>query len=844
MKVVKPLRLSILNRPYRWQGKNHLGISVLALTDMGDTPCLRPEPELWQLVENELKLSGGILDLAIPKVCPEFLATGYAYTNHQQEKNACAVKIQLAQREKTLLIFGDRYWVNNTPSTPLPFEQMRLDGSRAYGGPEFADNQYGIGAGTEMIGGMKVHRLPNIESLHQRITSIRQTPEPAGFGPTDLMAPSRFSRIGKQYDALWLQNEFPGFARDIDWRLFNAAARDQWWEDCDALPSGAEWRIWNMHPQHPLQEGKLPPWRARCFINRLRADQTISEEVILRATTVWFFPHREQMILIWHGSVPINEDDAADVLHLMPALEIANAPRPIAHYREVLQKRLDKEKGALLAFREKDLLPEQIIGPWLDTDIPQNESPSHDNMQARIRRLRETHRDHGAEWAQDIHDKLAAFDVTTPPALEDLSEFIEKMELSAQKMQAELNDRMLAQDDVPEHNPDDLPRGPESMHHMLESLHNGDHELSDKKLTQTEQALHQMYLMSVQAQQPALRMTGDLALIIRQHAQATMARGGDFSGLDLTGADLSGMDLRGADFSHALLESANLNNSQLDNANFSAAMLGRADITGASLRNAILDHACLTLAQCRDSDFSGASLNDVQLQQTLLENCVFDESRWREIMFYQTRLSHCRFHHASIDNVLFYELAGSALDFSSARLAKVAFIQCVLENASFEHARLEDCSWVGTRAEKAHFARSELKTCSFACETTLAKANFSHATLTQCNLRQMVLTDSSFEMAKLDNSDLSEANCLNANMHRINAAGSLFIRTDFRTANLSDGNFIGALMQKCCFSGTDLRHANLFRADLSQSIIDATTRLDSAYTKRTKTLPKRSQVLI
>ena len=76
-----------------------------------------------------------------------------------------------------------------------------------------------------------------------------------------------------------------------------------------------------MHPEKPMQEGQLPPWQARCFIHRQRADETLFEEIALRATTVWFFPHREQMMLIWQGHIRINEDDAADVLQLIPALE-------------------------------------------------------------------------------------------------------------------------------------------------------------------------------------------------------------------------------------------------------------------------------------------------------------------------------------------------------------------------------------------------------------------------------------------------------------------------------------------------------------------------------------------
>ncbi|WP_163306751.1 DUF2169 domain-containing protein, partial [Enterobacter ludwigii] len=85
---------------------------------------------------------------------------------------------------------------------------------------------------------------PNIEPLHNRLSSPRQTALPVSFDALDINWPRRFSRIGKKYDANWLQNEFPGLASDTDWRLFNMADHDQQWPQRDALPSGASYRIW------------------------------------------------------------------------------------------------------------------------------------------------------------------------------------------------------------------------------------------------------------------------------------------------------------------------------------------------------------------------------------------------------------------------------------------------------------------------------------------------------------------------------------------------------------------------------------------------------------------------
>ncbi len=846
MKIIKPLRLSVLNRPFRRQGENHFGVSVLALADMSGTPQLRPEAELWQLAASELQTSGGVIDLAIPKVQAEFLATGYACSHHQTDKTACAVRIEIEQLSKTLAVFGDRHWINGKPSPPQPFDQMRLDWSRAWGGAGYEDNPHGIGFNADEIAGHKYTRLPNIEPLNGRMTSPRQQPEPASFGPLDIMWPRRFTRIGEKYDAQWLQHDFPGFARDIDWRVFNTASRDQWWEQRDTLPPEAEWRIWNMHPEKPLQQGKLPPWQARCFIQRQRADETLFEEIPLRATTVWFFPHLEQMILIWQGATRINEDDAADVLHLLPALENTNASRPASHYHNVMMQRLDKEKGALFSFREKDLLPEEAIGPWLDTEMPVVRSPIRDNLRNREKQLRAQHRVQLNETESDIGDQLNSFADPAIPRLDALPEFIARLELQAENMRKEAEPRMRQVQAAQAQDPDQQPRGPETLHRMQALLYRNAQAagLSAEKLAESVAALQQMYRMSVQTQPPAIRLKGDIAAIIRSRAQRTMMHGGDFSGIDLTGADLSGLDLRGANFSRALLECADLSHCQLDGANFNAAVLARTEFHDTSLREVNFAEATLALAQCRNSDFSGASFNNTSLQEAFFSQCCFDRASFREVLGYKLYISQSQFHQAQLDNCVFLELTLPGLDFTAARLNKVSFLKCTLEQTNFSRARLENCSLVETLAENSQFSAAQLVTCAVAAGSNLNGADFSEATLTQCNLRQTPLNAANFTLAKLENSDISEAICQRAIFTRANLMGSLCIRTDFRNAQLNDSNLMGTLLQKSLLSGADLQGANLFRADLSQSVVDEHTRFTRAYTRRARTLPKRDGAVI
>ncbi|EOL8989735.1 DUF2169 domain-containing protein [Cronobacter dublinensis] len=841
MKIVKPLRLSVLNRPFRWEGKNYLGVSVIALADMGPSPKLRPEVELWQLAASELQTSGGIIDMAIPKVRAEFVATGHAYTHHQQEKTACAVRIDVENLSKTLAVFGDRYWAGSKMTMPRPFDEMRLDWSRAYGGEGYEENPHGVGFRPEIHQGHEFRRLPNIEPFEGRMISPKQNPEPASFGPLDILWPRRFGRMGKKYDASWLQNDFPGFAKDIDWKVFNAASPDQWWQDRDTLPPQAKWRIWNMHPEKPLQEGTLPPWQARCFINRQRGDETLFEEVALRATTVWFFPHLEQMMLIWQGHIRINEDDAADVLQLLPAMEKMGASRSVNHYRKVLAQRMDKEKGALFAFREKDLVPEDAIGPWIDSEVEESASPMRDNMNNRASQLREQHRARIEASGGDVNDLLGDFEEPEMPKLDELPEFIEKMEKQAAEMQAKAEARKREMEArFPQgNNEDNQPRGPEAMHRMQEMLYRNRDSLGEKKLAQSRDALHRMYLMSVQHQPPARRLKGDLAQIIRQRAERTLAQGGDFSGMDLTGVDFSGMDLRGANFSKALLECADLSQCQLDGTNFHGAVLARAELHHASLRECNFEGASLSLAQCCHSDFSGARFKDTQLQETLLDDCTFDDAALEGLLFRETWFTRCRFHRATLDGCVFLELTLPGLDFRHARLNKTTFVKSTLEAVDFSDATLDSCSFVETNVDEARFVSATWITCAAASESTFNRADFTHATLRQSNLRQTALCGARFELAKLENTDLSEANCRGASFQRACMVGSMFIRTDFRGVDFTDANLMGALLQKSQLGGADFNGANLFRADLSQSFTSDETRMNGAFTKRVKTLPKR-----
>ena len=148
MKIVKPLRLSLMSRPYRLRGRQRMGLGVFALASLDAQPLLQPEADLWQLA-GEVLGEEGVVDLGVPKPCAEFLVSGSVYTAHQPQPATCAAQVRVGDLSKSLMVFGDRYWLDDRPTDPQPYEAMPLDWAHAYGGPSYPDNPNGRGADDE-----------------------------------------------------------------------------------------------------------------------------------------------------------------------------------------------------------------------------------------------------------------------------------------------------------------------------------------------------------------------------------------------------------------------------------------------------------------------------------------------------------------------------------------------------------------------------------------------------------------------------------------------------------------------------------------------------------------------
>lgn len=861
MKIVKPLRLGLLSRPYQMRRRSQLGLSVLALASLDG--LLQPEPDLWRLAAEVLD-EGAALDLGVPKPCAEFLVSGKAYTAHQDDRSACAARVRVGTLEKTLAVFGDRYWLSGQPTPPSAFDAMPLDWARAYGGAAFAENPLGRGADEETINGVRTRRLPNVEPWLGRMTRPDQRPEPASFGPVSPIVPRRFARMG-QYESGWLENSAPGFLDSMDPHYFNAAAPDQWWPEKPELEPGIEYALWNMHPRHACLSGTLPRWRARCFLRRV--DSETLEEAIMRLTTAWFFPDRERVLLIFHGVADLATDDGMDMALAMPALEEIGAPRPLSHYASVLAHRLDPRDAALYVLRDKDLLPEAVLAPW-DALQVQNplEQPLALNQRARGEVLRAQMRERAQ--AQGVDPDKFDFelpDPPKPPQLDDLPEVMQQLRHTAEEARIDLlharrqareqlraaplpsgmsADGLLASIDQPGPGGPPVLREQPGFAALLDMAGNATPGGLDKATAETmadeaQRKLGEMYLRSAHHRPAAPVASPDRGARMRRRVASLMAGSRDLSGLDLTGVDLSGMDLRGARCVATLMEGTDLSGTLLDGADLSRAVLARVRATGGSWRGVNLSQANLGRAR-----LVGVALNEAILSATVLDGltlirCALPRARMSNCQLGEAWLKQCDFHAAVLDTVTFCRRTVlREVSFTAATLNRVIWLDCKLDATVYPQARMQRCAWVQSRCDRpGDWSGAELETCAVV-DTGLSGATFTQATLRQCNLRGIELDGADFSLATLQRCDLSEANLAGANLVRAKADESLFIRTDLTGARLEQADLMNTLLHKARLLHADLRGANLFRADLARALLDDTTDTRGAYVAMANTHPR------
>lgn len=852
MQIIKPQALSLLTRPIEY--RKRFGLCITGCLHVpfaqGESGALWGEQSMWNFLAKEMAMP--MIDEGVSKLTPEFLVHGHAYATAERP-HACAVRVTLAGKEKTVLVFGDRYWDGTRASEAKAFEKIPLVWDRSYGGADFAANPTGKGRVTTD----GVRPLPNLELPGKRILKPDQAVEPAGFGLLDVMHPQRTKYQGT-YDGSYLKEHSPGYPPDLDWRYFNLAPEDQWLEK--PLRGDEAFSLENLHPTERRIDGQLPGVRVRVFATYSVSGGTKLKEVPLRLTTVWFFPTAERCVLLFHGLAEVGTDDGSDIAGLMGAVERLDEPKPDDHYTTVMAQRADPKMGAIHSLRDSDLLP---LGLSIsDPDFEEAKKPfAMDGLQSDVQFRRaqidvELAREQVRASGQDpdaMGIKMPVREVV--PTGDALAEYVEKQMKEAKRQQWQTVEDVVTQLEnalkFAEENKLDLAqlqhRGPPlyRAETHIDQLRDGgkldakNGPLIYQKLIQMDAAERQGYLQSAHKQMPAHPMPVNAAAALRAEMAQAISKGiRFFAGLDFTGADFSGLDLQGANFAGAWLESVNFAKSNVSGADFSHAVLAHANMTGVFAMG-----SKFTAANLGKAELAGGIFDRAEFNGTTLMHCSFAETQLRGANITSAMLLETTWGKADWSGVIatgqtFYKLDMRRMVLAQAELSGCNFIECDLSGLDMRAANLGRATFVTCKLDGALLQGTKAQGAVMAKGCTLMGANLGEANFAGCNFGGADMTGVRLVKATLDGANLSDAKINDSDWRLASAKGALLRKTSVQRASLAGVNFENAVLQHADLRGSDLRSSNLFSADMSRVRLDGDVKLEGALLKRARTWPR------
>jgi uncharacterized protein YjbI with pentapeptide repeats len=844
MKVVKPTVVSFTHRTLLLLGQQRLSTTCMIGFALGSGERrLVTDGQLWDAIGES---TAGIADEGLPKANGEVLIFGYCHAPGGRPVPLSYVRVRVAPSEpdpkrtvdKKLFVFGDREWKDGvfgkSMTDPVPFTTMPLGWERAFGGETYPKNPLGRGIapgeGTDAI------PLPNVEEASSHVDSPSARPEPAGFGLIEMGWPQRQSKAGT-YDDRWLEEDFPGYARDTDPSFFNGAAADQ--RIHGVFRGDEEYLLENLNPSHPIVRGRLPAVCARVVLRR--KGSRVTEEVKMQLDTLIFLPEKAIGILVYRGTTPVLEDDAEDIALALAACEDLNEPRPPEHYTRALDARLDKEMSPILALMSEDLVPPfaaetNAAGLGLPVDFAQAMSGEQKPV---LDEARERLTEAGVD-ASVPGEASAAAPVAPPPEPVPREQPVpppnEGPIAKTQRLQVPTLETPLPA----------AGQGPPKLEapRLMAALEEGappDADVTKKleELKVSDARAIASYRTSAHFNAPVRRLTADERDRARTGMRELRAQGVSFAGLDWTRFDLSGYDLQKGDFRKTLLEGADL----------SGTNVAGSDMSGAVLAHATLHKTCFDGAVLEGTNLGSAQLEGASLVGANLRKAIFVRAKLLHVCLKGADLTGIDWLEAELGAVDFEEAITGGLDFlpghdltrcrfPRARLAKSNFLETKLDGVDFAGADMTSVTFLGVSANGADFRGASMtkfvavEACSF------EGANFAGANLTGSLLRGANLRGANFEGAHLDGVNLSGSDLTGANLTDTQAKEAILIRANLTDATLHGSNLMEAMLQKSTLRGADLSGTNLFLSNLSLTHLDTGTKLSGANLKRALMVPR------
>lgn len=862
MKIVSPLQAGVLQKPFSFHGRHFLCISLLWGFRL-DTGAPVLETELWEAL-SELFNDGRVFDQSMPKAHAELLVLGSFYAPGGRPVTEGAVMVRVGALEKRLLVTGDRRWTAlGTATSPEPMTHMPIRYSNAFGGAGYDANPIGKGFAPVTVDGEDIHPLPNIEYPHQALTSRGQRPAPASLEATDITWPMRQAWAGT-YDEAYIRTRMPGLPDDVDWRVFNEAAQDQWF--ADFLRGDEPFEIVNMHPERPRIAGKLPAVRGRAFVQQVRPDigDPQFREVSTRLDTVWLCPDALLGVVIHRGQIEIAEDDAADIKSLMIAYEgLSDPPRSVEHYRSEMEKRTDPEEGHRYLLNTTALLPigcpcafqamiegsdglkmeglgqqnatryaerqEAMAKERLDAELERNTRELEQQLPPEAGEpvdLSALMRERKAELGEEEKQLRALLEQAVPAGdgpggidlmavdfgkLDELTELIrqqgeQRREEALAQMQAEL-----------ERIREDAEQTPQEREKALQAI---DDVLAKLKAPPPLPRFHFDELLE--------HMRQEVREVERQCAELE-AQGIDTTPLRQQLPDLAAVEERLATAERTARESYRDSAHMMEHGvsphpgkepELAALLLGAAasgakvaggdfayvDLRGATLSNLDLSDALLEYADLTDAHLIDVDLSRAVLAHAKLDGCRLERVRLTGANLGATSLRGTQFHDCELTEATLSRAHIAGASFHGCRFGERmdCFLETKIEGADFSRSFLAEVNFLQLDFRGSRFRGTDLSRASF-IDCRLEGADFTEAVLTGANLVNSPARDAVFDRAQMSNVRfVGEPELTGASFRHAQIDGA-----NLREARLDRATFDGADLYMSDFGGSSLEGASL-----------------------------------
>ena len=847
MKVIKPQKIGVLHKAYSFKHKHYFVSAPVVFFDLGieekapdpHNPYNILEENLqWPLVQSQL--GSQILDMVMPKQNAEVMLAGSAWNPEGESAKDATVGLRFGEVEKRLTIKGQREWqkalMGYKLTKPQPWTSAFIGENTCYGGEGYEDNQFGVGYYLDKT---KAPLLaPLVEDENISVKKMDKRYSPAGFGTIDINHSERKKYNGNYKSKEWLEKHFPNLAPDTDFRLFQAARKDQQLKGY--LLGNESYTLANLVENQPVFEGKLPGVKPRSFVQTDAKDDNF-KEIPLNLDTVWLFPDVNIGALIWHGQVEVTQLDALDIQTSLLALEAINdEPRTEEHYYQAMLERVDPETAVEAMSDEAPLLPivteaqAKAEQSELEEEVAEQEALAKEQEEQYLEEVRAAN--NGMLPPGFKPPKMEPPKVLATKAAIKRGSFsgkaimaeVAKQKAAAEKQQKEMEAQLaqaqkLSDNQIKNLDPAQV-KGFKDKGNVSDKIEELQDMSKSKSLDLDEEQMKMLEEQQFKAQQYSMTPISEwpedeyaqekraLFLTALRNGEAMNARnwaGADLSNLDLSNLDLSGCNLENCNFENTILYSVNLN---------SAALLG-SKLTSANFEKAQLVEANLSSCVGINANFDGASLSKAMMMKCNLENSRFIAADMRMVVVFEGRLFRCQFSQSQFTKLSIINSHCSDCDFSGIQAEMFVSMNSDYTLSRFDNLLISRCAFLECQFLCCNFAQSRLDKVQFSGGSNLSGACLAEVNAEQCGFRRIngnfwYATGAALNMCDLGDSEFNHSNFKGAKLVQ-----SVLSESRFTDCDLTDANLHTALLRSTQITDCELDNVNFYQADAIAAVV-------------------------